>query len=148
MSIALLALLTVPFAPRDAALPACTTGADCVEQGRKLVAADGKPSSWASARELFRLACERGEGEGCIYQEAFAPRGLAGDPGGAQVRKSCDQGAAAGCSDLGKLFELRNGRPSALQAYQRGCDGGDAAGCELLGTGILLGRFGPMDAAQ
>jgi uncharacterized protein len=139
------ALLVVLLAQAASNVPLCGNGADCVALGRKFAAGDGRPVSWTTARELFRRGCERGEGEGCVYQRVFTERGTGQEQ---LLRASCAKGAADGCSDLGKLLELRNQLPAAQEFYQRGCDLGDAAGCELLGTNILMKRFGPPDAAK
>jgi TPR repeat protein len=143
----LLAQLSTP-ALKD--VPACDTGADCVELGRKFAAGQERPQSWPMAQELFRRGCERGEGEGCIYQRLFTERGLAGDAKGRddRLRAGCEQNKAADCTDLGKLLELRKDLKNSRQLYERGCDLGDASGCELAGTGILMKRYGETDAPK
>ena len=68
------------------------------------------------------------------------------------LTNSCDANYAAGCVDLGFLYEEGNGIPrdvaQAVALYRKGCNGGDAIGCIDLGVTYEKGTGVPQDVAQ
>src|SRR5439155_514731 len=67
-------------------------------------------------------------------------------------RKACDGGNAAGCTNLGCLYDDGEGTAKdaaqAVARYRKGCDGGNAGGCTTLGVISAYGDGAAKDAAQ
>ena len=67
-------------------------------------------------------------------------------------RQGCEQGVAAGCSNLGQLTDRGDGvakdAAAAARLYQRGCDADSPLGCNDLGLDYKDGVGTPNDDAR
>lgn len=67
-------------------------------------------------------------------------------PSGEEPNCSCEDGDCA--AKIGVLYSDERRDRDALRLFQRACDRGSALGCNNLGTFVLSGRGGPVDAAK
>lgn len=132
----------------ELARKACILGVaeGCTELGRTV----GGPDATA-ARSLFRRACDKGDGEGCVRHAltTILGEGVARDEaaGVAELQSSCDTYPAAACglAALG-LLESAHQRDAAPEHEwialfaQRGCDAGDGLACRVLGDAFHEGN--------
>jgi TPR repeat protein len=93
------------------------------------------------ARDLLKLGCDLGDGEGC-YLLALELGNT--QYGAAAYKEACDGGNALACTNLGWMYERGTGVPvdheAALRLYKRGCDGSACTGPNNTGC-INLGRM-------
>lgn len=103
------------------------------------------------AAELFRLACDGGNMDGCSGLGACYARGFGvsrdEQRATALFRRACDGGAGIGCKGLGDMMATGD-LGAAARLYQRSCDLGYAGGCAYLGDAMTEGRGVPADRAR
>jgi TPR repeat protein len=93
------------------------------------------------ARDLLKLGCDLGDGEGCylLALELGNTR-----YGAAAYREACDGGNALACTNLGWMYERGIGVPldyeAAMRLYKKGCDGSACTGPNNTGC-LNLGRL-------
>lgn len=161
-----------PKAQEARALDAsCFAGdaAACEQLGVQVRRGDHVLKDYRRAAELFRQACDGGQGQGCIrlarlHLDASAERqGVPLDSLGAAglLERGCELSALEGCTQLGDMYAERDSivpdvEPKgptrdverAAGLYERACSGGGMEGCARLGRLHITGEGAPADTAR
>jgi len=92
--------------------------------------------AYSDARADFDRSCQAGEADGCNYLAFLYAEGLGGprdvqQAGDIYVRL-CAKENAAGCSNLGQLYENDRNDTKARLYFKKACDGGYAEACRKL----------------
>ena len=94
------------------------------------------------AIDLFRLACDLGDSEGCYLLAVNLRKDDPDAP--AAYRQACDDGNALACTNLGWMLQfghsLKIDLGEAVRLYRRGCQGSACSGPNNVGC-VNLGRM-------
>lgn len=121
---------------------ACKEGHEhaCIALGNQL-AASAKESDRRRAYDVFAASCGRSAktsgDDGCLRQADLLADGwgITKDVARAEAiyRGRCDDGRAAACFGMGRLYERQSQLDDALRMFLRACDGGWADACSSVG---------------
>ncbi|HKO58027.1 MAG TPA: hypothetical protein VJ276_19320 [Thermoanaerobaculia bacterium] len=93
------------------------------------------------ARDLLKLGCDLGDGQGCYLLALELGNN---QYGAAAYREACDGGNSLACTNLGWMYERGIGVPldydAALRLYKKGCDGSSCTASNNTGC-LNLGRL-------
>lgn len=107
------------------------------------------------AIDLFRLACDLGDSEGCYLLGVNI--GSENKDAAPPYEQACDGGNALACTNLGWMYQFGHGvradAGEAVRLYRRGCEGSrctgpNNVGCVNLGRMLLEGTGAPADPFQ
>lgn len=154
-----------PCANLAACLEACDRGEprECYEASRLWVDPADGGRDLPGAQRLAAVACEKGDGRGCVRATALPPAdaGQLAELSQAAARllpPQCEGGEAEACELLyTRLRDLDAGAAASAAATRaralatRACDAGEAFSCARLGSALLSGWLGseePGEAAR
>ena len=108
----------------------------CLALGNQLAASTSE-SDRRKSYEVFSASCGRKSDDGCLRQADLLADGwgITKDVAKAEslYRARCDEGRAAACFGMGRLYEKQGHADDALRMYARACDGGSPDACSSVG---------------
>ncbi len=113
----------------------CTLGSmrSCAVLGNLAIDGRGVAKDRARAFELWRQACDGGEGEGCASLGFYVERDGKLDDALKLYERACEAGASRSCRTLGSKYADGEGvtadRDRAMTYLDRACKAGDTLGC-------------------
>lgn len=139
-----------PCAPLSACLAACDGGqsAACYEASRLWVDPADGGRDLAGAQRLAAVACEKGDGRGCVRASVPEKAGLL-------LPAQCEAGQLEACELLVNWYRELDAGVQASEAFSRtralatrACEAGDPFACARLGSALLSGWLGTEDPKE
>ncbi len=122
----------------------------CIALGNQLTASQ-RETDRRKAYEVFTAACTRKSDDGCLRQADLLADGwgITKDVAKAEgiYRARCDEGRAAACFGMGRLYEAQGHPDDALRMHARACDGGWADACSSVGFAYYTAHGARWDVA-